>query len=96
VPQVLHAELFERDAADDQRHGLIAGVAADARHDRHQRRQRHGLFDCAPEGVNHARGEKRREEIQRQPGPAIARGLPDWREQVLFLVQARLREQVLL
>ena len=45
---VLLAELVERQRANDQRHGLIAGVAADAGDDRHQRRERDDAGDRRP------------------------------------------------
>ncbi len=44
---LLHSNLPEREAANDQRDRLRAGDAAHARDDRHQRRQRRDLLDGA-------------------------------------------------
>ncbi len=55
-----------------QRDCLIPGVAADARHDWHQRRQRHELRDGLLEHADHARRDEGRAQIECQPRPAIA------------------------
>ena len=38
-------QLLERKSANHERDSLVAGVAPDARHDRHQRRERHEILN---------------------------------------------------
>ena len=94
MPLAAGRDLIERQTADDERDGLVAGVAADAGDDRHQRRERDEMLDRALEGADHARRDESRRQIDRQPGPAVGRRVPDRREQVLRLAQARERQHV--
>jgi len=76
-------------ARHDHGDGLVASVAADAGDDGHERGERHQLYDRILEGADDARGDDGGDEIDGDPGPAIAHRLPHAGEQVLGLAHAR-------
>jgi multisubunit Na+/H+ antiporter MnhG subunit len=86
--QVARLDFLQRQGAHDHGDGLIAGVAADARHDGHQRRQRHQPGDGMLEAVDHPRGDKRGAQVNGQPRPAGFHRFRHRGEHVLFGAQA--------
>ena len=82
-------------AANHQRNRLVAGVPADARHNRHERRERHKLLNRRLEEPDEPRRHERGDQIHEQPRRTIARRLPDRREQILGAAEAGHRERIL-
>ncbi len=66
---------------------MVAGVAANTRHDGHQRSQGDQLLDGALEQTNHPRGKKSRDQVDRQPRPAVTQGFPDRGKDIFFFTQ---------
>ena len=64
------AEVAGGERADRHGHGLRAGVAALARDDRHQDRERHHLLELRLEQADHRGGEERGDQVDEQPGEA--------------------------
>ena len=62
--------------AHDEGDGLVAGVAAEAGYDGHQGGQCHDFGDRVFKHADDARGEKCRAQVDDQPQPAGAEGLP--------------------
>src|SRR5579859_7690261 len=92
APSIVRRYLTERERADDQRGGLVAGISGDARNDRHQRGQGHQLLDGSFKSADHARSEKCGAKVDRQPQPAVFRAFPHRSEDVLLLEQAGVAE----
>ena len=92
--RVRRVDLPQRDRAHDQRHRLVAGVARNSRHDRHQGGQRDDPLDRSLEKPDDARREERGAQVDRQPRPAIARRIPDARKQVFLFAQAGLGQRL--
>ena len=73
-PEVLQVDLAQRQRAHDDRHRLVAGIAALGRYYRHQRGQnRHGR-DCAGELGHNRRRYQCRSQIDYKPWEAGADG----------------------
>ncbi|CAI8922737.1 hypothetical protein EMIT0P218_410014 [Pseudomonas sp. IT-P218] len=86
---ITRAHLIQRHGPDDHGDGLVAGVTADTRNDRHQCGQRHQLLDGAFEQANHPGSNECSDQVHRQPGPAVTQGLPDRRKNIFFFPQTR-------
>jgi len=66
---------------------LIARITTNARDDRHERRQCRQLTDRVLELPDDPRRQERRDEIDRQPWPSIARAVERRGEEILITRQ---------
>ena len=80
-------DLAERDAADDERHGLGAGDAAHARNDGHERGERRDLFDGPFEAADDGGRHECRDQIDAEPHEPAARRREHAREHVFLVAQ---------
>ena len=92
--QVGAGDLAQGQCTDNQRHGLVAGVAADAGHDRHQKRQHHDLAHGALEARCHVACHPGRGQIEQQPRRAVFDRARNRREDVFLLAQAGLGQHL--
>src|SRR5690606_40062471 len=76
--------------------GLVAGYAADAGDDGHERRERHQAFDRFLESADDTRGDEGGDHIERQPRPAVAHRFPHRGEHVFAFAQTAAHEHLVL
>ena len=68
---------------------MVAGVAADAGNDGHQRGECDDFFDTAFKRADNAAGEKGGAEVDGKPHPAVFHRIPDRRKQIFLFLQTR-------